>query len=532
MKKEIVNYINLWIASFKRGRQFITHDIWRIGLPGEVVPNGLIIKQIRAVILLARGLVEETLLLRASALTFATLLFLVPFLAMMFFFIQTFNLGDQVYDRMDDQLFKAVTALRNRDIEGEEEREKGEGEAQDEALIDEGEAGGPVVAPSDEAATPYLGAAIPESGDKDEVLKQQMIGLVFPILAEGHSITDDPQYTNPVKIFVGLAEEAGKSAHTVGISGLVYVLIAVFGFMRNVEYTLNRIWGVKRQRNLLLVISHYLMITFLLPFVAASILGISAALESQYIVDIMGPFTLLARGVQFLMLWMSFTLVYQFVPNTKVQLRYALLGGFVGGTLYMLNSWAYLKFQIGLANYTSFFSAFALFPLLLFYIYISWLVFLFGSLVSFAYQNEKTFAMEQLSENAPLAYREALAVRLMIELARRYNKALYPLEVKEAAENWNVPTRLLSDTLDVLVQAKLVVACIGNPVTYQPARASNRIRVLDVVNAVREDGQDPSMLRSNTRYQLVYAGLDAADPEIMQADIESLSKQVPEIVDK
>ena len=293
MKKEIVNYINLWIASFKRGRQFITHDIWRIGLPGEVVPNGLIIKQIRAVILLARGLVEETLLLRASALTFATLLFLVPFLAMMFFFIQTFNLGDQVYDRMDDQLFKAVTALRNRDIEGEEEREKGEGEAQDEALIDEGEAGGPVVAPSDEAATPYLGAAIPESGDKDEVLKQQMIGLVFPILAEGHSITDDPQYTNPVKIFVGLAEEAGKSAHTVGISGLVYVLIAVFGFMRNVEYTLNRIWGVKRQRNLLLVISHYLMITFLLPFVAASILGISAALESQYIVDIMGPLDVL-----------------------------------------------------------------------------------------------------------------------------------------------------------------------------------------------------------------------------------------------
>lgn len=523
MKAEIVNYIKLWIASFKRGRQFIAHDIWRIGLPGEVVPNGLIIKQIRAIILLARGLVEETLLLRASALTFATLLFLVPFLAMMFFFIQTFNLGDQVYDRMDDQLLKAVTALRPTD---REEKQEGEAQTEGEAASVLPQDVGPVVEPSNESGSPFLDADAPQPGNKDEVLKQQMIGLVFPILSEEHSITDDPRYTNPVKIFVGLAEEAGKSAHTVGVSGLLYVLIAVFGFMRNVEYTLNRIWGVKRQRNLLLVISHYLMITFLLPFVAASILGISAALESQYIVDIMGPLTLLARGAQFLMLWMSFTLVYQFVPNTKVQLRYALLGGFVGGILYMLNSWAYVKFQIGLANYTSFFSAFALFPLLLMYIYISWLVLLFGSLVSFAYQNEKTFAMEQLSEKAPLAYREALAVRLMIELSRRFNKALYPLDVKEAAENWNVPTRLLSDTLDVLVQAKLVVACAGNPVTYQPARSTSLIRVVDVVNAIREDGQDPSMLRNDEIYRPVYRGLNMASPDIMQADIHQLSKQL------
>lgn len=520
MKAEIINYINLWIASFKRGRQFITHDIWRIGLPGEVVPNGLIIKQIRAIILLARGLVEETLLLRASALTFATLLFLVPFLAMMFFFIQTFNLGDQVYDRMDDQLLKAVTALRPA------EKEEGEGGNEGELTSPPSQEGGVGAMPTDESGTPALNAAGTKPGNKDEVLKQQMIGLVFPILSEEHSITEDPKYTNPVKIFVGLAEEAGKSSHTVGVSGLLYVLIAVFGFMRNVEYTLNRIWGVKRQRNLLLVVSHYLMITFLLPFVAASILGISAALESQYIVDIMGPLTLLARGAQFLMLWMSFTLVYQFVPNTKVQLRYALLGGFVGGVLYMLNSWAYVKFQIGLANYTSFFSAFALFPLLLMYIYISWLVLLFGSLVSFAYQNEKTFAMEQLSEKAPLAYREALAVRLMIELSRRFNKALYPLDVKEAAENWNVPTRLLSDTLDVLVQAKLVVACAGNPVTYQPARSTSLIRVVDVVNAIREDGQDPSMLRNDEIYRPVYRGLNMASPDVMQADIHQLSKQL------
>lgn len=503
MKKEIIDYINLWIESFKRGRQFITHDIHRIGRPGEVVPNGLIIKQIRATILLARGLIEETILLRASALTFATLLFIVPFLAMMFFLIQTFNLGDQVYERMDEQLSKAVTALSH---------------------LDEGE-GAPMAEGAEEATTPVLGASPEQPGSSDELLKRQMIGWVFPIFDEGHSITEDALYTNPVKIFVALAEEGGKSPHTVGLSGLLFILTTVFGFMRNVEYTLNRIWGVSRQRNLFLMISHYMMITLLLPFVAACIMGISAALESPYIAEMLGSYSIAVRAVQFVVLCLSFTLVYQIVPNTKVYFRYALLGGIVGSTLFMVNSWAYVKFQIGLANYTSFFSTFALFPLLLMYIYISWLILLFGSLVSFAYQNEKTFAMERLAEDAPHAYREALAVRLMLEIARRYSNGLPAVHTKEIAEKWNVPTRLLSETLDALMNAELVAACATTPVSYVPKRSTRTIKVLDVINAVRENGQDPSLLREDRAFLRLYKGLDSANPETMQADVYTMSRQ-------
>ena len=519
MKSSIFEFIGQVAASFKRGRQFLAHDIWRIGLPGEQVPNGLIIKQIRAVILLARGLVEETLLLRASALTFATLLFLVPFFAMMFYLIQTFNLGDQIYERMDEQLYKAVAALRRPLEEGEPEPGFMEGE----------EAPFPALTPDppeEESSTAALGALPPGHGNSDELLKQHLIGVVFPILAEGHAITDDPTYQNPVKLLVSFAEESTRNPRTIGISGLLFILSTVFGFMRNVEYTFNRIWGVKRQRNPFRVIGHYMIITLLLPFVAAFIMGMSAALESQSVSDMLGPFTTAVRLFQFLVVCLSFTLVYFFVPNTKVYFRYALLGGIVGGSLYLLNAWMYVKFQYGLVRYTTFFSTFALFPLLLMYIYFSWLIMLFGSLVSFAYQNEKTFAMERLSEDATLAYREALAVRLMLEMSRRYNLAVYPLSVKEVAESWNVPTRLLSDTLEALMRAKLVVACATMPVTYQPARSTRRVKVLDVVNAIREYGQDPSMLRQDREYRPLFQGLDRAAPEIMQADVYSLSRQL------
>jgi membrane protein len=514
MKQEVIDYISRWIESFKRGRQFIAHDIWRIGLPGEEVPNGLIIKQIRAIILLARGLMEETILLRASALTFATLLFLVPFLALMFFLIQTFNIGDQIYERMDKQMSKAVTALRHMD-EGESEGETGD--------VQEGEGNVPV----DEATTPVLGTAVPGLEDSDELLKKQMIGWVFPIFRDGNAITDASDYTNPVKIFVSLAEGGVNNPRTLGISGLIFILTTVFGFMRNVEYTLNRIWSVKRQRNLFLVISHYMMITLLLPFVAASIMGISAALENPYVADTLGTFAFAVRAMQFLVLCLSFTLIYYVVPNTKVYFRYALLGGIVGSGLFMLNSWAYVKFQIGLVGYTNYFFTFALFPLQLMYIYISWITLLFGSLVSFAYQNEKTFAMERLAEDAPEAYREAFAVRLMLELAYRYNNVLPSLSVQEGAERWNVPTRIVSETLDALHRANLVTVLATTPVTYQPHHDTRKMKILDVVNAVRENGKDPSLLRKDKGCKHLYSALYAADPAILQKDVYAMSKEVP-----
>ena len=581
MKKSVRENIRQLRESIERGQRFITHDVWRIGAPGEEVPAGLIIKQIRAVILLARGLIEETLLLRASALTFATLLFLVPFFAMMFYLIQTFNLGDHIYDKVDERLTRAVVTIRNLTDEVEEIEEEGEGEvAEGEAVVPapitvqnevlaegevvedlfaegeivavEGEgAEGEVVAVEGESVGGEIAASVSLEGEgepvvteapatvikrpkrrpeeSDALLKQELISWIFPIFNDGHSITEDPTYENPVKLLVRFAEEGASSPHAIGVSGLLFILSTVFGFMRNVEYTFNKIWGVSQQRNPLRVLSHYMMITLLLPFVAAVIMGISAALESQYVVDVLGPFAVGLRGTQFLILCLTFTLMYMLIPNTKVYFRYALLGGVIGAALYMLNSWSYVKFQTGLARYTLFFSTFALFPLTLMYIYFSWLILLFGSLVSFAYQNEKTFAMERLADHATFAYREAIAVRIMVELSDRFRRGRYPMTVKDAAEEWNIPTRLVTETLDSLIQAKLVTACATTPVCYQPARSPHSIQVLDVVNAVRESGQDPSLFRQDKDYKHLYAGIDAASPNVMHADIQSLAEDATSI---
>ena len=94
----MIQFLRDSLDALQRGRRFVAHDVWKIGLPGEEIPHGFIIKHIREAILLMKGLVRDDLLLRASALTFATILSIVPFLAIMFFVIQTFNVGEAISD--------------------------------------------------------------------------------------------------------------------------------------------------------------------------------------------------------------------------------------------------------------------------------------------------------------------------------------------------------------------------------------------------------------------------------------------------
>lgn len=500
-------------AALERGRRFVTRDVWRIGMPGEQIPNGFIIKNVRVVILLVRGVTDETLLLRASALTFATILFLVPFLAFMFFFIQAFDLGDQIYSQMSETLDRKISQF---------------------AEIVRADNAAPPAAPPADAAPEVAGTesateptppvdplvAEAESRENNAKLRSDLIATLFPGWNNLHDAAG-ADTADPVQIVVEIAERSATNPRALSVVGIFYALTTVLGLMRNVELAFNSIWGVKRARSAIRTISDYLVITLLLPFVAAGVLGITAALAAKG--DMSPVLAFFARGGQIAVICFTFSLIYFVVPNTRVQFRNALLGGVVAGVLWTGLSYGYISVQVGLARYALFFSTFALFPLLLMWLYLSWLVLLFGSLISFAYQNEKTFAMERLAERASFAYRESLAVRLVLEMAARFKHGGPAVAAAPVAEAWNVPVRLINDTLDDLAEAGLVTACATEPVSYQPGRAPSTIHLLDVLQALRQRGEDPSLLREEPAFRELYAMVDASKEESLQSTVDALA---------
>ena len=481
-------------AALDRGRRFVTRDVWRIGRPGEPLPRGFVIKQVRAFILLGRGLLEETLLIRAAALTFATLLFLVPFLSLLFFFIQTFSLGNWAYDVMDAKLTEAVGVIRGAGV------------------------GLPEKAPEHPAAG--------NAENRDELLKEEIIGKLFPGFMQERGLDGRGRFENPVRMLVGLAEQSASHPGALGVAGLLFLFSTVFGFLRNIESAFNRIWGVRRARNPLRSLGDYLLVTLLLPFAVAGMLGVAALLESDYVGSMLGPLAWSLRGSQFAVVCMAFCLVYYLVPNTSVRFRYALLGGVVAGVLWVLLSWGFVKFQFGLARYALFFSTFALFPMLLMWIYFGWLTLLFGMLVTYAYQNEETFALERLASGASHAYREAVALLVCAETGRRFRAGAPPLSAHEAAARWNVPTRTVLEVMECLADAGVVVRCGGSGQAYTPGRGEWTATAREVVEALRNAGDDPSLLLRGTEYG-AFLGRMHDSPELLDAELGALSGKIP-----
>lgn len=468
------NWLERTWKAIDRGRRFVTHDVWHIGRPGEEIPHGFVIKQVRVAILLLQSFVEDALLIRAAALTFATILAIVPFLAITFYVVQTFEIENTVYEFLAEKW--AARSLSEPSVES------GQGE---------------------------LGTDLEEAAGSGQDLKHQIVNLFFQGVAQRDQSPEGEKLQNPVETLIKYAEK-GANPQALGIAGVFFVLTTVFGLMSNIESSFNRIWGLKRTRSRYRVFSDYLMITVLLPFLVVGVLGVTAALESQWVAAWLGPFAAAVRGIQYVVIWLAFTTLYFFVPNTRVRFHYALLAGVVAGTVWSLSSWAYVKFQIGLAHYSLLYSGFAQFPLFLMWVYASWIILLFGAELTFAYQNEPTFAMERLAQGASHAYREALGLRAMLEIGRRFDAGMPGLSVSESAEAWRAPTRLLNETLDRLERAGLVARCATGPDTYQPARSIERIAVGDVVRALRDAGREPSALRQDEAVRPLLDELDRA----------------------
>ena len=520
---------------YQRLRAFVVQDIWHIGKPGEDIPNGLLVKQLRVLVLLLTKLLDGQLMLRASALTFATLLSIVPFLAVIFYIIQTFNLGEEVYANIQNKLENAIV----NSAEIVPGLGKKEADDTDEISIDDSTSPPPEnelpVAPetdsipidsneeiADPESTENNANAPPGEGslnDENETDKSQsnqaLQDLVLRQLTRGvgqsENGTSDEEMEDPVEWLVGLSEslalladEAAKNKAAFGISTILLIITTVFGLMKNIEKSFNSVWGVRRTRSWYRMMSDYLVITICLPFVMAVVLGVTAALKSDRVLEALGPMAMLLQSSQFCVIITVFTGLYYIVPNTKVRFGYALFGGLISGSLWVFLSWFYINFQVGLAKYQAVLSAFAQFPLLLVWIYFSWAILLFGSEITYAYQNEKTFALERFADKASFAYRAALGIRSMIDMGHRFENNLAPLDIKKAALDWNVPSRLLSATMEQLEDAGFIIESATEPNTYQPARPLEKITAGQVLKALHERGEDPSMLLQDDEYHSIF----------------------------
>ncbi len=180
-----------------------------------------------------------------------------------------------------------------------------------------------------------------------------------------------------------------------GLLGSLALVSLVLSVMGRVEQALNLTWKARRRRNLARRYADYLAFLLLIPGLVLLATGLNTAFQLEgRIASLEDSLPWLAwtlrSGLRFLpvlLLCSAATLLYKIVPNVQVRWPPALASGILTGFLWIGAQWVFLRFQIGLAQMNAIYGSLAFLPLLLFYLYSSWTIVLWGGELCFALQH-------------------------------------------------------------------------------------------------------------------------------------------------
>jgi membrane protein len=396
--------------------RFLSTDIWRIRLTDYSRTRSFVLRQLRVIALAVRGYHEDSCKFRASALTFYSLLSIVPVLAMLFGIAKGFGLEKRVETEIL-QRFKGQEAVAKN------------------------------------------------------------------IVAFANSLLENAR---------------GGLIAGVGVLILFWSVMSVLG---NIEHSFNEIWGVTKPRSLGRKFSDYFSLILVCPVlmvVAGSTTVVVSSqagllLEKITFLNSLGPVLLLPlKLLPYCTLWVTFTFIFIFMPNTKVKLKSGLIAGVVSGTLFQLVQWAYINLQIGAAKYSAVYGSFAALPLFLVWLQMSWLILLWGAEIAFAVQNVHTYEFEPDCLSISHSHKRLLSLLITQRIVKRFCEGQSAWDAPEISRALAIPIRLVRQILHELVEADILAEIRkreeDKEVLYQPARDVEALTIKRIVDALENRG--------------------------------------------
>lgn len=338
------------------------------------------------------------------------------------------------------------------------------------------------------------------SGSEAEVIIQRIEEFIQKIIPPEVLLSGDESFAHIIATrYYAFAER--MSASRVGGIGVVFLIVTVISLLITVEESMNDIWGVKRRRSFLSRLVIYWSLITLTPVLLLPALSTGFASHSQYIVDWVAakvPFEWIAGLIKsnllpLVFMTLAFTIFYMIMPSTRVRFKSAFFGGVISSILFNLavTTFGSIMAMTGKAHDFRFvYGALALVPLLLTFVYVVWVITLFGAEVAFADQNATTFYLEQETANASMLSKERLALRLVGEITKGFQEGVKIPSAAELHDRLMIPIRVINEILDMLDQADILVCVDDREMTYHPGRALDKITVSDVLKAIREYGKD------------------------------------------
>ena len=248
-----------------------------------------------------------------------------------------------------------------------------------------------------------------------------------------------------------LTQFAGK-ANKLGTAGVALLLSTALALILTIDHTLNSIWRVRTSRSFGQRVLVYWAAITLGPL----LLGVSLTLTSYAISASKGLVGVLPASVQLLLDVLQLLLMgwgmaalYHYVPNTHVKWSHAWTGGLFVAVGFEVAKKLLALYLSNVPTYSLVYGAFATVPILLIWIYMAWLIVLFGAVIT-AYLPSLLAGLERRSRSHGLQFQLALESLQQLEKVRRMTEKGFTIQ--QLAAKLRVETLQLEPVLETLCQ--------------------------------------------------------------------------------
>lgn len=285
-----------------------------------------------------------------------------------------------------------------------------------------------------------------------------------------------------------------------GSIGVAMLLYTVISLIQKIEQAFNYTWRVQKPRSFAQRFSQYLSVLMVGPVLFFSAVGLTASVRSNVFVQTvmtLEPLStlleLVGRLVPYLMISLTFAFVYVFVPNTRVQVRSAMVGALVAGALWQTVGWIFATFMAGSTRYTAIYSGLAILILFMIWVYIAWLILLIGASIAFYHQHPEYLATRNRELTLSNRLRERLALLVGGRIASNHYSGEPPLTSEDLSRAIGLPDSNVQDTLNMLEAGGFLVHTDDDSPRYLPAHSPDTIAVkalLDYVSCYQQGSSE------------------------------------------
>ncbi len=287
------------------------------------------------------------------------------------------------------------------------------------------------------------------------------------------------------------------NGNVLGGIGLTFLIYTAVSMVKKVEEAFNYVWYVTKPRSFAKRFTEYMFVLLIGPLAIVVALGAIASIGNESVVQwlqqnsLLGPvFSATSRLTPYLLVTGVFAFMYWYMPNTKVRIQSALIGGLAGGVMWATLGMIFATFIINSVRTQAIYAGLAIAISMLIWLYLNWLILLIGSQIAFYFQNPAYLRIGRREPRLSNAMRERVALNIMYLVGVEFREPKQGVTLRSVGRATRIPTITLAPIAAGLEANGILVSNENEQLL--PGRDMSRISLDDILAVVRREGETGS----------------------------------------